>query len=103
MKPPAIPYPHLTMMDCGTFRQGKLVAEALAGAWRPTPPPLALDQEELAAAIPLFLRGTAAALAWRRVRHSELGSTKSARRLRDAYRFSLRFCFAVISTSFQTS
>ena len=67
-------------------RRGALVADVLAGGWRSAPPPLRLDPEAIASAVPLLLQSTAAPLAWRRLRASGLHTARPARRLHDASR-----------------
>ena len=67
-------------------RRGSWMARALAGSWRPEPPPPSLSVDELNEVTPLLLRSGAGALAWWRLRHSELRNAAPARMLRDAYR-----------------
>lgn len=62
------------------------MAEILAGAWRPAPPPLDLDAAAVAAVAPLVLQTTAAPLAWWRVRAAGLRATGSLRPLQHVYR-----------------
>ena len=74
---------------CGSGKDGLVgarVAEVLAGAWRPVPPPLRMEPETLAAAVPLLLQSTASPLAWRRLRVSGLHTARPARVLQYAYR-----------------
>ena len=66
-------------------RCGKLVASALTGAWRASPPP-SLSSAALIEVTPLLLSTGAASLAWRRVRTSELRTSPAAHELRQAYR-----------------
>ena len=66
---------------------GGLVAAALAGAWRLSPPMLESSIEELAEIIPQLLGSGAGALGWWRVRLSELNTDPVAFPLRQAYRF----------------
>lgn len=63
-----------------------LMASLLAGAWRKHPPASDCAVEELESMTPLLLETGAAALAWRRISHSELESSSAARQLHDAYR-----------------
>ena len=69
-------------------RLGKLVASALAGTWRasPPPPPSSLSPGALTEITPLLLRTGAASLAWWRVRSSALRTSAAAHELRQAYR-----------------
>jgi len=69
-------------------RLGKLVATALAGAWRASPPPHApsFSPAALTEITPLLLRTGAASLGWWRVRSSELHTSAAAHELRQAYR-----------------
>ncbi|HKE56254.1 MAG TPA: nucleotidyltransferase family protein [Pyrinomonadaceae bacterium] len=53
-----------------TSAHGKLVASALAGAWRAQPPPCALTASDFEAITPLLLKSGTAALVWRRL-HQE--------------------------------
>lgn len=46
---------------------GSVVARLLAGAWRTAPPPLEVDAEALAEAVPRIVAPGAAALVWRRI------------------------------------
>jgi hypothetical protein len=62
------------------------MAALLAGAWRKNPLPADCSIEELELMAPLLLETGAAALAWRRLRHSELAVTPVASRFHDAYR-----------------
>ncbi|HEY0323408.1 MAG TPA: nucleotidyltransferase family protein [Pyrinomonadaceae bacterium] len=66
--------------------RGKLVAALLAGAWRPDTSASDCSLEELELLTPLVMETGAGALAWRRVRHSELKATPAAQQLHDAYR-----------------
>jgi Uncharacterised nucleotidyltransferase len=62
------------------------LSRILAGAWRESPPPLDLSADELEALAPLLVGSGVAGLAWRRIRHSSLASTRAGQELRDAYR-----------------
>jgi hypothetical protein len=64
----------------------QLVAALLAGAWRPDPPAADCNAEELELIRPLLIETGAAALAWRRVSHSEPETSIAARQLHDVYR-----------------
>jgi hypothetical protein len=64
----------------------ELIAALLAGAWRLSAPAAECGEEELKQITPRLLETGAAALAWRRVRHSELKADPSAQLLHDAYR-----------------
>ena len=64
---------------------GSLIAAVLTRSWRQSPPPLESSAEELTRATPLLLGSGAAALAWWRVRHSELRSSPEALQLQHAY------------------
>jgi hypothetical protein len=67
--------------------ESNLVASLLTGAWRPSPPAATGSHEELDLITPLLMETGAAALAWRRVRHSDLESSPVSDQLHDAYRF----------------
>jgi hypothetical protein len=67
--------------------RSSLVANALAGSWRRSPPPLEISQQELDQIAPLLLGSGAAALGWWRVSHSPAHQqTNAARELQQAYR-----------------
>jgi len=63
----------------------RLIAQILAQSWRESPPPLETSAEDLTRVAPLLLGSGAAALAWWRVRHSELRSSPEALQLQNAY------------------
>ncbi|HEX9917907.1 MAG TPA: nucleotidyltransferase family protein [Pyrinomonadaceae bacterium] len=66
-----------------------MVAKALRGAWRASPPTCALTAPELADISPLlYITGTGA-LVWRAVRESALKNTPAADTLRQAHRLQL--------------
>jgi hypothetical protein len=65
-----------------------LVASLLTGAWRQSPAVADCRHEELELMAPRLLETGAAALAWRRVRHSDLEPCPEAAQLHDAYRLS---------------
>jgi hypothetical protein len=65
---------------------GSLVAKALRGAWRESPPPFALTAVELADISPLLYSTGTGALVWRTVRESALKNTSAAGTLRQAHR-----------------
>jgi Uncharacterised nucleotidyltransferase len=62
------------------------LSRILTGAWRESPPPLDLSADELEALAPLLVGSGIAGLAWRRIRHSSLASTRAGQELRDAFR-----------------
>ena len=66
--------------------RGKLLARALTGAWRLSPPPLSLSARELAEITPLLLRSWGAGVGWWQARHTHLRTSPAAAQLRDAYR-----------------
>jgi hypothetical protein len=63
------------------------VAQLLAKAWRCSPPRLAHSAEELAEIAPLLLKSGGGALAWCRVRNSEMRASAVGIQLQQAYRF----------------
>jgi Uncharacterised nucleotidyltransferase len=67
-------------------KRSRLIASLLASAWRPDPSVADCSKEELELLTPLVIKTGAAALAWRRVRHSELKSSRAAVELHEAYR-----------------
>ncbi|MDT4967192.1 MAG: hypothetical protein QOJ64_1929 [Acidobacteriota bacterium] len=58
----------------------------LNGAWRASPPRLAITSEELSQIAPLLLGSGAGALAWWRIRESALAESPAGKQLQDAYR-----------------
>lgn len=65
---------------------GVAVARVLAGSWRPEPPPVDFSAELLATAEPRLMAGSAAGMAWWRIRGSALADTPTGARLREAFR-----------------
>lgn len=65
---------------------GELIATALNGAWRQSPPAFSLSADELERIAPLLYSGGAAALVWRRVRETRLRELSAAIDLQQAYR-----------------
>lgn len=63
-----------------------LMAALLAGAWRAEVQSAICTAEELELLAPLLLETGGAALAWRRLRHSELAATSEAHQLHEVYR-----------------
>jgi hypothetical protein len=75
------------MMNSGCIKSpGHLVAIMLAGSWRRVPTAFEHSAAELAEITPLLLSSGAAALAWQRVRHSDLRSARAAKELHHSYR-----------------
>ncbi|HJQ27097.1 MAG TPA: nucleotidyltransferase family protein [Blastocatellia bacterium] len=70
-----------------TKDNGALVAKALTGAWRQSPPAFDLTLEELTTVAPLLLGSGAGALGWWRIRTADLRTTAVACELRQAYQF----------------
>lgn len=62
-----------------------LLAAALAGSWRASPPETALAADELARIVPLLVGSGGAALAWWKVRRSPLRDCAAAETLRQSY------------------
>ncbi|MGB9177700.1 MAG: nucleotidyltransferase family protein, partial [Pyrinomonadaceae bacterium] len=69
-----------------TDSNGALVAAALSGSWRQTPPAFRLNASQLEQVAPLLLGSGASALGWWSVRQSSLHSTPPALAFRQAYR-----------------
>lgn len=65
---------------------GELVAAMLAGSWRQQSQPLTFSESDLTTITPLLLQSGAGALAWRRVRNSQLAETPSGNEMLQAYR-----------------
>lgn len=68
------------------IERGEIIASALAGAWRRDPPASQLSAEELGLVAPLLDRSGAGALAWWKVRGSQLADTDAARGFQQSYR-----------------
>ncbi|HEX8175858.1 MAG TPA: nucleotidyltransferase family protein [Pyrinomonadaceae bacterium] len=66
--------------------RGTLMAALLAGAWRAEPQAAACTNKELELIAPLLIETGAAALAWRRLRHSGIAETPKAHQLHEVYR-----------------
>jgi len=62
------------------------MAEVLASAWRAAPLRLEISTEQLDALTPLLLESGVAALAWRRLRHSNVQASVTTLQLEQAYR-----------------
>jgi len=69
--------------------RGRLVREALKGAWRMEAPPLEMTGEELTEVTPLLVGSGAAGLGWWRVRHTDLQFTSDAAELQRAYQLNI--------------
>src|SRR6185503_14537596 len=65
---------------------GELIARALAGAWRDSPPPINISANELEKIAPLLLGSGAAALIWAKLRQSDLKDIPVALEFQQAYR-----------------
>jgi len=77
----------LTTLSAGRLEQrGRLVARILAGSWSNAPAPLDFTEAELASITPQLYQSGEAALAWWRIRNSELATTQTGLLLRDAWR-----------------
>ena len=68
------------------MERGALVAAALAGSWRVSPPPSTLSAGELEQISPLLLEAGCGAVAWWRIRGSSVADSAVGEQLRDAYR-----------------
>jgi hypothetical protein len=75
---------------------GKLVGDLLSESWRTNPSAARNTESDLVAITPLLLGSGAGALAWTRVRDSELRESSSAVELQQAYRL-----HAVHATAFE--
>jgi hypothetical protein len=67
--------------------RGAMIAAAMAGSWRATPPPLTLSVDELASIKDLIYDTGAAGMVWWRLRNSSLKDTDLARQFLQAFRF----------------
>src|ERR1700683_4591217 len=67
-------------------QRGRLLAGALAGAWRTWPSPWTPSTRALEEIAPLLLKSGTAGLAWRRISSSDLPSRNAALDLREAHR-----------------
>ncbi len=63
------------------------IADILAGAWRPAPPPPFVSAAELEEALPMIARTNAAALCWWRLRDGAYARLPGVEVLHDAYRY----------------
>lgn len=66
--------------------RGRLVADFLAGSWRPLPSVMHNSTQDLDEIAPLLMRSGCGSLAWSRIRQSGLQSSAVARRFQQAYR-----------------
>jgi len=73
------------MADSIAQDKGRLVADALAGAWREVVPPVGLSEAELAGVAPMLHGSGAGALAWWKLKDSELAGSATAEGFRQAY------------------
>src|SRR5579862_9225683 len=73
------------MSTATRIQNGRLVAAALEGAWRHTPPASACAAEDLSPIAPLLLSFGCGGLGWRRVRNASLKTLPAARDLQQAY------------------
>ena len=64
----------------------QVFAKLLYGSWRTEAPPFQITEAELATLTPLLLGSGAGALAWTRIRNSELRESSSAGELQQAYK-----------------
>ena len=74
------------VLDQSTASIGRLIAKVLAGAWRISPPTLDLSTAALSLVAEKLLISRAGALAWWRIRHSDLRTSTAALELCNAYR-----------------
>jgi hypothetical protein len=68
------------------LERGRVLAGALAGAWRTLPPPWTLPTTALREIAPLLIRSGTAGLAWRCLSNSDLPGCNAALQLRQAHR-----------------
>lgn len=66
--------------------KGEAISGVLRGAWRDAPPSLDISADELEELTPLLLSGGAAALCWRRIRHTRLRDSSAGAQLHQAHR-----------------
>ena len=69
-----------------TSGNGRLIARALAGSWRRSPPALYMSADNLGMVAPALLASGAGALGWWRVQNSSLATSSAALELQQAYR-----------------
>ncbi len=68
-------------------KRADLLVEVLKGAWRSSPPALSLSASDLSLITERLIEAGCGALAWWKIRHSELRSTPAALQLQNVYRF----------------
>jgi hypothetical protein len=75
----------VSMADAPTQETGRLVADALRGAWRMDAAPLDLSEAELKRLAPPLQSSGAGALVWWRLKSSSLAGTETAEGFRQSY------------------
>ena len=81
-----VPIGRVRKVKVNQAMKGRLVARVLSLAWRQSPGPTSVSEEELAEVSPLLLGSGAGALGWHRVRNSPLRSSTTGLELQQAYR-----------------
>jgi hypothetical protein len=74
--------------------RGRLRAALASGAWRASPPPVALSDSALGGIAPLLLWSGEGSLGWSRIRETAASRTEQADELHQAYRLNLLFAGA---------
>jgi hypothetical protein len=69
------------------FKESRLIAKMLTGSWRKSPPPIETSLEELETALIPLQNVHGCALAWWRIKDTELKETAVAQKFYDAFRF----------------
>lgn len=70
-----------------THQLGSLLATALAGSWRSSPQELQCSETHLAEITPLLVGSMSGALAWQKIRKTDLKTSAAGLELQEAYRY----------------
>lgn len=74
-------------MNPNVIESGKLIARILSGAWRNSPLPLAIGENELDSVRSNILKSASAGLVWWRIRNSGLRASDIGLEMQNAFRF----------------
>jgi hypothetical protein len=85
-----------------TYRIGSLVATVLAGSWRRSPQELQCSETDVAEITPLLVASMSGALAWHKVRNSDLKTSPAGLGFRKPTAFTL-FALSFVSKQSNSS